>query len=72
MPTVQIGESHVGEGLEAARVNTVLGERSGPVGFAWASALATPTRGRAPLRAVIRRGLPVRRDDLWKPFSRPR
>ena len=57
MRTVQIGESYVGEGMEAAHVNTVLGERSGPVGVAWTTALATPTRGHAPFLAVIRPGL---------------
>src|SRR4051794_312540 len=65
MPTVQIGESYVGEGMEAAHVNTVLGERSGPVGIAWASALATPTRGHAPFLAVIRPGLPVQPPTLF-------
>ena len=39
-----IGESYIGEGAEAAHVNTVLGERTGPVGVAWATALATPRR----------------------------
>ena len=40
--SIQIGESFVGEGAEAAHVNTVLGEREGPVGTAWATSLATP------------------------------
>jgi 5,6,7,8-tetrahydromethanopterin hydro-lyase len=35
-----IGESLVGEGAEAAHVNTVPGRRDGPVGVAWATALA--------------------------------
>jgi len=35
-----IGESFVGEGAEAAHVNTVLGRRDGPVGAAWATAAA--------------------------------
>jgi 5,6,7,8-tetrahydromethanopterin hydro-lyase len=35
-----IGESLVGEGTEAAHVNTVPGRRDGPVGVAWATALA--------------------------------
>ena len=44
---VQIGESYVGEGAEAAHINTVLGDRDGPVGAAWATALATPRAGHA-------------------------
>ena len=39
---VLIGESFVGEGAEAAHINTVLGARRGPVGTAWATALANP------------------------------
>jgi 5,6,7,8-tetrahydromethanopterin hydro-lyase len=62
---VQIGESFVGENKEAAHVNTVLGERSGPVGTAWASALASPSRGHAPFVAVIRPGLPVQPPTLF-------
>jgi 5,6,7,8-tetrahydromethanopterin hydro-lyase len=58
--TVRIGESFVGEGAEAAHVNTVLGHRSGPVGTAWATALATPSAGHAPFVAVLRPGIPVK------------
>ena len=62
---MQIGESYIGEGMEAAHVNTVLGERSGPVGVAWSTALATPSRGHAPFLAVIRPGLPVQPPTLF-------
>lgn len=55
-----IGESFVGEGAEAAHVNTVLGRRDGPVGVAWATALATPRPGNAAFVAVLRPGLPAR------------
>ena len=60
---MQIGESYVGSGANAAHVNTVLGTRTGPAGTAWATALATPTHGHAPFVAVVRPGLPV------KPFT---
>ena len=40
-----IGESFVGDGPNAAHVNTVLGGRDGPVGAAWATGLATPSAG---------------------------
>lgn len=55
-----IGESFVGEGAEAAHINTVLGHRAGPVGTAWATALATPSAGHAPFVTVLRPGLPVK------------
>jgi len=63
--TMQIGESFVGEGAEAAHVNTVLGVRSGPVGTAWATALATPSAGHAPFVAVVRPGVPARPATLF-------
>jgi 5,6,7,8-tetrahydromethanopterin hydro-lyase len=58
--TMLIGESFVGEGAEAAHINTVLGQRDGPVGTAWATALATPRAGHTPFVAVVRPGLPVK------------
>jgi 5,6,7,8-tetrahydromethanopterin hydro-lyase len=60
MQAMEIGESFVGEGADAAHVNTVLGLRSGPVGTAWATALATPSAGHTPFVAVIRPGLPAK------------
>src|SRR5260370_534796 len=56
---ILIGESFIGEGAEAAHVNTVLGHRDGPVGVAWATALATPRAGHTPFVAVVRPSLPV-------------
>ena len=58
--TTQIGESFVGEGVDAAHVNTVLGRYGGPVETAWATALATPRPGNAAFVAVLRPTLPVR------------
>ena len=60
---MQLGESFVGAGANAAHINTVLGPREGPVGAAWANALATPTAGHAPFVVVLHPGLPV------KPFT---
>jgi len=57
---VLIGESFIGTGAEAAHINTVLGHRAGPVGTAWATALATPTAGHTPFVAVLRPGIPVK------------
>jgi 5,6,7,8-tetrahydromethanopterin hydro-lyase len=57
---VLIGEAFAGEGAEAAHVNTVLGDRDGPVGTAWATALATPRQGHIPFVTVLRPNLPVK------------
>lgn len=56
---MEIGESFVGTGAEAAHLNTVLGDRDGPVGQAWANALASPSAGHAPFVVVLQPGLPV-------------
>jgi 5,6,7,8-tetrahydromethanopterin hydro-lyase len=57
---VLIGESYVGEGAEAAHINTVQGDRDGPVGTAWATALATPRPGHAAFVVILRPNLPVK------------
>lgn len=60
MRAMEIGEAFVGDGADAAHVNTVLGPRSGPVGTAWATALATPSAGHTPFIAVVQPGLPAK------------
>ena len=54
-----IGESFVGEGVNAAHVNVVIGRKGGPVETAWTTALATPRMGHTPFVAVVRPGVPV-------------
>ncbi len=54
---MQIGEGFVGEGVDAAHVNTVLGDRSGPVGAAWAAGLAGPSMGHAGFMVVGQPGI---------------
>jgi 5,6,7,8-tetrahydromethanopterin hydro-lyase len=61
----QIGEAFVGEGAEAAHLNTVLGERGGPVETAWATALATPRQGHAAFLAVVRPGVASKPPTLF-------
>jgi 5,6,7,8-tetrahydromethanopterin hydro-lyase len=61
----QFGESFVGEGAEAAHVNTVLGETGGPIETAWVTALATPRTGFAAFVAVVAPGLAVRPYTLF-------
>jgi 5,6,7,8-tetrahydromethanopterin hydro-lyase len=55
----QYGEGFAGAGADAAHLNTVLGLRDGPVGTAWATALASPSAGHAPFVVVHSPGLPV-------------
>jgi len=55
-----IGESFVGSGANAAHINIVMGPRDGPVGGAWASALASPSAGHLPFLAVLKPGFPTK------------
>lgn len=67
----QVGESFVGDGVNAAHVNTVLGDRDGPVGTAWATALGSPSAGHVPFVAVLRPSLPVKPMTLFVPKAAP-
>jgi 5,6,7,8-tetrahydromethanopterin hydro-lyase len=64
-PRVQIGEGFAGDGVDAAHVNTVLGPRDGPIGGAWANALASPSAGHAPFVVVAEPNLPVQPMTLF-------
>jgi 5,6,7,8-tetrahydromethanopterin hydro-lyase len=68
---LQIGESFVGNGVNAAHVNTVFGHREGPAGVAWASALATPSHGHVPFVTVLRPSLPVKPLTLFVTKAAP-
>jgi 5,6,7,8-tetrahydromethanopterin hydro-lyase len=65
--TPQFGEGSAGGGLETVRVSTVLGERSGPVGVAWTTAIASPSPGHSPFVVVARPNLPVVPFTLFVP-----
>jgi 5,6,7,8-tetrahydromethanopterin hydro-lyase len=62
---MQIGEAFVGEPPNAAHVNTVLGEKNGPVGTAWATALATPRQGHSAFVVAFQPGLAVKPATLF-------
>jgi len=63
--STEFGESFVGEGAEAAHVNTVLGAAGGPVETAWVTALATPRAGYAAFVATVTPGTAVRPFTLF-------
>jgi 5,6,7,8-tetrahydromethanopterin hydro-lyase len=60
LTTSQIGEAFVGEGVNAAHVNTVLGRKGGPLETAWATALATPRQGHAAFVVAVQPSLAVK------------
>lgn len=67
----RIGESFVGEGVNAAHINTVAGARSGPAGTAWATALGSPSSGHVPFVAVLQPSLPVKPLTLFVTKAAP-
>lgn len=68
---VELGECFVGEGVNAAHINTALGLRDGPVGTAWATALGSPSAGHVPFVAVLRPSLPVKPLTLFVTKAAP-
>ena len=53
----QIGEALIGDGAELAHIDLIIGEKSGPVGIAFANGLSQLSAGHTPLLAVIRPNL---------------
>ena len=51
--SMYIGEALVGEGNEVAHIDLLIGSKDGPVGFAFANALANQSHGHSNLLAVI-------------------
>lgn len=55
-----VGESLVGDGNEVAHIDLMIGDKSGPVGVAFANALANQTAGHSNLLAVLEPNLAVK------------
>ena len=51
--TMYIGEALVGEGNEVAHIDLLIGDKAGPVGVAFANALARQSQGHSNLLAVL-------------------
>jgi 5,6,7,8-tetrahydromethanopterin hydro-lyase len=63
-PTLQVGESLVGEGDEVAHVDVLIGSKSGPVGEAFAQALVNQKQGHTNLLAIVAPNLPAKPDTI--------
>jgi 5,6,7,8-tetrahydromethanopterin hydro-lyase len=50
---MNVGEALVGEGNEVAHIDLLIGDKTGPVGVAFANALANQSRGHSNLLAVL-------------------
>jgi 5,6,7,8-tetrahydromethanopterin hydro-lyase len=55
-----VGEALAGSGPNTAHVNVVMGPRSGPVGVAFATAMASPSQGHLPFLAVLQPNVAVK------------
>jgi 5,6,7,8-tetrahydromethanopterin hydro-lyase len=51
--SMYIGEALVGDGNEVAHIDLLIGSKDGPVGYAFANALANQSKGHTNLLAVI-------------------
>jgi 5,6,7,8-tetrahydromethanopterin hydro-lyase len=58
--SMYIGEALVGEGNEIAHIDLLIGSKDGPVGHAFASALARQSKGHSNLLAVLTPNLAVK------------
>jgi 5,6,7,8-tetrahydromethanopterin hydro-lyase len=58
--TMYIGEALVGDGNEIAHIDLLIGDKNGPVGHAFATALANQSAGHNNLLAVLTPNLPVK------------
>lgn len=58
--SMYVGESLVGEGNEIAHIDLLIGDKSGPVGAAFAHALSTQSEGHTNLLAVLTPNLAVK------------
>lgn len=57
---LNIGESFIGEGVNAAHINVLVGPKDGPAGQAFAGSLSSPSAGHVPFMVVVQPGIPVR------------
>ena len=58
--SIKVGEALVGEGNEVAHIDLLIGDKSGPVGAAFANALANQKVGHSNLLAVLTANLAVK------------
>jgi 5,6,7,8-tetrahydromethanopterin hydro-lyase len=62
--TLLVGESLVGDGNEVAHIDLIMGAKSGPVGAAFANALANQKEGHTSLLAVVAPNLACKPDTV--------
>ena len=62
--SLHVGEALVGDGNEVAHIDLMIGEKTGPVGHAFANALSRQSQGHSNLLAVLEPNLAVKPDTV--------
>jgi 4-hydroxy-tetrahydrodipicolinate synthase len=65
--SLKVGESLVGERVELAHIDLLIGEKKGPVGEAYARALTHPAKGREGLQVILEPNMQVKPATIMIP-----
>jgi 4-hydroxy-tetrahydrodipicolinate synthase len=68
---LKVGESLVGERVELAHIDLLIGKKDGPVGNAYAQALTNPEEGREALQVILEPNMQVKPPTIMIPTVRP-
>ncbi|MHA2400965.1 MAG: 4-hydroxy-tetrahydrodipicolinate synthase [Promethearchaeota archaeon] len=68
---LKVGESLVGNRPELAHIDLLIGDKNGPVGNAYAQALANPEEGREGLQVILEPNMQVKPATVMIPTIRP-
>ncbi len=68
---LKVGESLVGNRVELAHIDLLIGEKDGPVGQAYAQALTSPEEGREGLQVILEPNMQVKPPTIMIPTVRP-
>jgi len=68
---LKVGESLVGNRVELAHIDLLIGRKDGPVGNAYAQALTNPEEGREGLQVILEPNMQVKPPTIMIPTVRP-
>ncbi|KKN31983.1 hypothetical protein LCGC14_0818400 [marine sediment metagenome] len=68
---LKVGESLVGNRVELAHIDLLIGKKDGPVGYAYAQALTNPEEGREGLQVILEPNMQVKPPTIMIPTIRP-
>ncbi|MFX1355126.1 MAG: formaldehyde-activating enzyme, partial [Promethearchaeota archaeon] len=68
---LKVGESLVGDRVEVAHIDLLIGKKDGPVGNAYAQALTNPEEGREGLQVILEPNMQVKPPTIMIPTVRP-